>query len=285
MRLIDLALVRKDADGGGEKVQRSDLSSEEAEQFGAIVGADRIRGGGRGRRRTRRDRGRRCARGRSRLRRGGLVRRRRDPDAPRPPWPCWSTAGRSHCAKAFATRAASTRRCLDPPGRPRRHWRRRRRGGRGATQHDLTRTTTTSEREVHGSCLDVWNVFFLLLIWIPLITLGSSPWPHLPPRRHAWGLEGPVGGMWVFLPFLGTLIYLLTRPAMDAALDDYATDMEQPPAWSMTSQTSPSSCPRITASRRVCTPRRPSGRDAVPHRLHRDAERLGDALRRVPAAT
>ena len=39
VRLIDLAFVRKDADGRVERVQRSDLSSEEAEQFGAIVGA------------------------------------------------------------------------------------------------------------------------------------------------------------------------------------------------------------------------------------------------------
>ena len=39
VRLIDLAFVRKDADGRVERVERSDLSSEEAEQFGAIVGA------------------------------------------------------------------------------------------------------------------------------------------------------------------------------------------------------------------------------------------------------
>ena len=39
VRLIDLAFVRKDADGRVERVQRSDLSPEEAEQFGAIVGA------------------------------------------------------------------------------------------------------------------------------------------------------------------------------------------------------------------------------------------------------
>jgi uncharacterized membrane protein len=39
VRLVDLAFVRKDADGGVETVQRSDLSPEEAEQFGAVVGA------------------------------------------------------------------------------------------------------------------------------------------------------------------------------------------------------------------------------------------------------
>jgi uncharacterized membrane protein len=39
VRLLDLALVRKDADGKVEKILRSDLSPEEAEAFGATVGA------------------------------------------------------------------------------------------------------------------------------------------------------------------------------------------------------------------------------------------------------
>lgn len=39
VRLIDLVFVRKDADGKVEKVMRSDLSPEEAEEFGATVGA------------------------------------------------------------------------------------------------------------------------------------------------------------------------------------------------------------------------------------------------------
>ncbi len=39
VRLIDLVFVRKDADGKVEKLMRSDLSPEEAEEFGAIVGA------------------------------------------------------------------------------------------------------------------------------------------------------------------------------------------------------------------------------------------------------
>ena len=39
VRLIDLAFVRKDADGKVEKMMRSDLSPEEAEAFGAVVGA------------------------------------------------------------------------------------------------------------------------------------------------------------------------------------------------------------------------------------------------------
>lgn len=39
VRLIDLVFVRKDADGKVEKILRSDLSPEEAEAFGATVGA------------------------------------------------------------------------------------------------------------------------------------------------------------------------------------------------------------------------------------------------------
>jgi uncharacterized membrane protein len=39
IRLIDLLAVRKNADGHVERLRRSDLSVEEAEQFGAMVGA------------------------------------------------------------------------------------------------------------------------------------------------------------------------------------------------------------------------------------------------------
>ena len=39
VRLIDLMAVRKGADGSVEKLLRSDLSPEEAEAFGALVGA------------------------------------------------------------------------------------------------------------------------------------------------------------------------------------------------------------------------------------------------------
>ena len=39
VRLIDLVFVRKDADGKVERILRSDLSPEEAEAFGATVGA------------------------------------------------------------------------------------------------------------------------------------------------------------------------------------------------------------------------------------------------------
>jgi uncharacterized membrane protein len=39
VRLIDLMVVRKDDDGNIERLQQSDLSQEEMEDFGAIVGA------------------------------------------------------------------------------------------------------------------------------------------------------------------------------------------------------------------------------------------------------
>jgi uncharacterized membrane protein len=39
VRLIDLLVVRKDEDGNIERLQQSDLSQEEAMEFGAIVGA------------------------------------------------------------------------------------------------------------------------------------------------------------------------------------------------------------------------------------------------------
>jgi uncharacterized membrane protein len=39
VRLIDLVFVRKDADGNVQKLQHTDLSPEEQEEFGAIAGA------------------------------------------------------------------------------------------------------------------------------------------------------------------------------------------------------------------------------------------------------
>ena len=109
VRLIDLAFVRKDADGRVERVQRSDLSPEEAEQFGAIVGA-LIGFGAAGEEGAELG----AIEGAAALEDGHVSTRKsgtstmRSRTAPRRPWPCWSTAGRSRCAKAFATRAAST---------------------------------------------------------------------------------------------------------------------------------------------------------------------------------
>ena len=73
-----------------------------------------------------------------------------------------------------------------------------------------------------------WDVFFLLLIWIPLITLWIFALADIFRRRD---MGGGSKALWVacvvFVPFLGTFIYLLSRPQIDAALDDYARDMEK----------------------------------------------------------
>jgi hypothetical protein len=55
VRLVDVLVVRKDEDGNVEHVQRSDLTAEEAEEFGATVGALIGFGPAARRRRSRRD--------------------------------------------------------------------------------------------------------------------------------------------------------------------------------------------------------------------------------------
>lgn len=73
-----------------------------------------------------------------------------------------------------------------------------------------------------------WDAFFLLLIWIPLLTLWIFALADIF-RREDMG--GGSKALWVacvvFLPFLGTFIYLLSRPSMDRAMDTYAVDMER----------------------------------------------------------
>lgn len=73
-----------------------------------------------------------------------------------------------------------------------------------------------------------WDVFFLLLIWIPLLTLWIFALADIFRRRD---MHGYSKALWVacvvFLPWIGTFIYLLSRPMMDAAFDDYAKGMEQ----------------------------------------------------------
>jgi len=73
-----------------------------------------------------------------------------------------------------------------------------------------------------------WDVFFLLLIWIPLLTLWIFALADIFRRED---MSGGSKALWVacvvFLPFLGTFIYLLSRPSMDQAMDTYAADMER----------------------------------------------------------
>ena len=106
VRLIDLVLVRKDADGNMEKLLRSDLSPEEAESFGAVVGA--LVGFGAADEEGA-ELGHTPRTVTSSTRRSGTSTTRSRTE-PLPRWHCSSTAGRSRCAKASATRAASTSR-------------------------------------------------------------------------------------------------------------------------------------------------------------------------------
>ena len=73
-----------------------------------------------------------------------------------------------------------------------------------------------------------WDVFFLLLIWIPLITLWIFALADIFRRPD---LGGGSKALWVacviFLPWLGTFIYLLSRPSLDSGAEGYAVDMER----------------------------------------------------------
>ena len=59
-----------------------------------------------------------------------------------------------------------------------------------------------------------WDVFFILLIWVPLIMLWVFALVDIFQRAD---IGGGSKALWVavviLLPFLGTLIYLIARPA------------------------------------------------------------------------
>lgn len=59
-----------------------------------------------------------------------------------------------------------------------------------------------------------WDVFFILLIWVPLIMLWVFALADIFQRDD---LAGGSKALWVavviLLPFFGTLIYLIARPA------------------------------------------------------------------------
>ena len=58
-----------------------------------------------------------------------------------------------------------------------------------------------------------WEVFFLLLIWVPLIMLWGFALYDIFSRRDLHGLSK---ALWValiiLLPYFGVLIYLVARP-------------------------------------------------------------------------
>ena len=149
VRLIDLMAVRKDADGSVEKLLRSDLSPEEAEAFGALVGAlVGFGAAGEDGAELGCNRGNGGPGGRSRLRRGGLVRRGRDPErhhrrrrAARAP--LGDPAAREHPQRG----RLPPRGRLDPPRRPSRHRAPRGRGGRAAARNVVTFQRSVIRRE------------------------------------------------------------------------------------------------------------------------------------------
>ncbi|GMQ94202.1 MAG: hypothetical protein BMS9Abin12_1686 [Acidimicrobiia bacterium] len=73
-----------------------------------------------------------------------------------------------------------------------------------------------------------WEFFFLLLIFIPLLTLWIFTLGDLAKRAD---LSGLAKGLWavavVFLPVIGMLIYFATRPAKPEMQPDPAVRMQE----------------------------------------------------------
>jgi len=73
-----------------------------------------------------------------------------------------------------------------------------------------------------------WDAFFLMLIWIPLLTLWIFALADIFRRDD---MRGGSKALWVacvvFLPWLGTFLYLLARPSVDSGMDRYAVDVER----------------------------------------------------------
>ena len=58
-----------------------------------------------------------------------------------------------------------------------------------------------------------WDAFFLLMIWVPLVTLWISALIDVFARPDLGGFAKAMWVLCIFLvPFLGVLIYLVSRP-------------------------------------------------------------------------
>ena len=70
-----------------------------------------------------------------------------------------------------------------------------------------------------------WDVFLLMLIWVPLLLERGMALFDIFRRDD---IKGGMRALWtvviIFLPFLGTLIYLVTRPAGATAQERQAID-------------------------------------------------------------
>ena len=81
--------------------------------------------------------------------------------------------------------------------------------------------------------MSFWNAFFLLLIYIPLIMIWGFAIFDIFRRDDISGVSKAIWvAVVIFLPFFGTLIYLLMRrpgatPEERVALDDASRDFVQ----------------------------------------------------------
>ena len=70
-----------------------------------------------------------------------------------------------------------------------------------------------------------WDVFFLLLIWIPLITLWVFALADIFRRDD---LRGVTKALWVacivFIPYFGSFLYLMSRSAAKTREEGYVVD-------------------------------------------------------------
>jgi hypothetical protein len=63
-----------------------------------------------------------------------------------------------------------------------------------------------------------WDAFFLLMIWVPLVTLWISALIDVFARPDLGGFAKAMWVLCIFLvPFLGVLIYLVSRPRVAPA--------------------------------------------------------------------
>lgn len=70
-----------------------------------------------------------------------------------------------------------------------------------------------------------WDAFFLMLIWIPLITLWIFALADVFRRDD---LRGATKALWVacivFIPYFGSFLYLMSRSAAATRAEGYPTD-------------------------------------------------------------
>jgi hypothetical protein len=63
--------------------------------------------------------------------------------------------------------------------------------------------------------MDFWDLFWLMLIYIPLVMVWATALVDIFRRDDIGGVRKAMWTVAIFvLPFVGTLIYLITRPAI-----------------------------------------------------------------------